>query len=282
MQKKLDTQTAEQVLKGIHLPPCPAVLMDAMKEIRTENADINRIARMISQDVGLSAPMLKLANSPFFNRRNRVSSVQQAVTVLGLKNTINLLSNVALRANVVPNLAGMDRFWDYSNLVAFAASKLANNIPGISADDAYTVGLFHDCGIPVLMQKFPNYLENLTPQVRSEGNCIEIENFCYSTSHAVVGNLLARSWLLPNSVSQAILHHHDLTIFSDVNAQVDIEICNWIGLIQAGEYIADLHLGLKNQWWGAWKSTVLKHLQFEDEEFAELSNDILSLIANSD
>jgi HD-like signal output (HDOD) protein len=282
MQNELDTQAAEQVLKGIHLPPCPAILMDAMKEIRSANADMNRIARMISQDVGLSAPMLKLANSPFFNRRNRVSSVQQAVTVLGLKNTINLLSNVALRANVVPDLAGMEKFWDYSNLVAFAASRLANNIPGISSDDAYTVGLFHDCGIPVLMQKFPDYVEHLTLQVKAQGKSCEIENFCYSTTHAAVGNLLARSWLLPQSMCQAILHHHDLTIFSTINDQTQVEICNWIGLIQAAEYIADLHLGLKNEHWAVWETTVLKHLQFEEQEFSDLCSDILSQMVHDE
>jgi len=111
MHAELNTNVAEQVLKGIHLPPCPAVLMDVMKEARSPDADMGRIVRLIGQDIGLSAPMLKLANSPYFARSSRVSSIQQAVAVLGLRNTVNLLSNVVLRANVIPNLAGMDEFW---------------------------------------------------------------------------------------------------------------------------------------------------------------------------
>lgn len=278
MQDDLDTNVAEQVLNGIHLPPCPAVLMDVMKEARSDSADMSRISRLISQDVGLSAPMLKLANSPYFSRSSRVSSVQQAVTVLGLRNTVNLLSNVALRAGVVPDLAGMDKFWDYSGITAFAASYIAGKIPGMSRDDAYTVGLFHDCGIPVLMQKFPDYTRKIDDLVRAQGNICEIEDACYSTTHAAVGNLLARNWLLPQQMCRAILYHHDLTIFSSINGHPDIEICNWIGIIHAAEYIADLHLGLPNHSWEIWQPVVLKHLQFDEQEFSDLRSDLVSLL----
>lgn len=281
MQQQLDTHAAEQVLNGIHLPPCPAVLMNAMKEARSEQADMNRIANLISQDIGLSAPMLKLANSPYFNRRNRVSTVQQAVTVLGLRNTINLLSNVALRANVVPDLAGMDKFWDYSGITAYAASYIAGKTPGISRDDAYTVTLFHNCGIPVLMQKFPDYTKNIDEMAHANGHICDIENACYSTTHAVVGNLLARNWLLPQTMCRAILHHHDLTIFSSINEQSHTEICNWIGIIHAAEYIADLHFELQNNSWEIWQPEVLKHLQFDEQEFADLCNDLLNTLSDN-
>jgi HD-like signal output (HDOD) protein len=282
MQITLDANAAEQVLNGIHLPPCPAVLMDTMKEARSPDADMGRIARLISQDIGLSAPMLKLANSPHFGLRSRVSSVQQAVTVLGLRNTINLLSNVALRANVVPNLAGMDAFWDYSGITAVAAARIAGKIPGMSRDDAYTVGLFHDCGIPVMMQKFPDYKKNVDEMARIKGNICEIESACYSTTHAAVSNLLARSWLLPQPMCRAILYHHDLTYFSKMTDPADIEICNWIGIIHAAEYIADLHLGLRNDGWEIWQPHVLRHLQFDEQEFSELCSDVVSMLGGDD
>ena len=101
MHAEAEIKIAEQVLSGIHLPPCPAVLLNVMAEVRSPEADLGRIANLIRQDAGLSAPMLKLANSPYVGLRSKVSTVQQAVTVLGLKNTVNLLRNVALRANVV-------------------------------------------------------------------------------------------------------------------------------------------------------------------------------------
>lgn len=280
MLEELDKTAAEQVLKGIHLPPCPTVLMAVMKEARSENADIGKISTLISQDIGLSAPMLKLANSPFFGLRTRVSSVQQAVTVMGLRNTINLLSNVALRANVVPGVAGMEKFWDYSSLTALAASHLAGKIPGMNRDDAYMVGLFHDCSIPVLMHKYPDYTRHVDALTRARGDICKIESLNYSTTHAVVGSLLAGSWLLPKPMCRAILLHHDLTVFTSVKAPADVEICNWVGLIHAAEYIADTHLGLRNDSWAIWQSYVLRHLQFDEQEFAELCTDVGNLMGS--
>ena len=282
MSAELNTNVAEQVLNGIHLPPCPAVLMDVMKEARSANADMGRIVRLISQDIGLSAPMLKLANSPYFARSTRVSSIQQAVAVLGLRNTVNLLSNVVLRANVIPNLAGMDAFWDRSSMTALAASHIAGKIPGMSRDDAYTVGLFHDCGIPVLMQKYPDYLKKVDEMSRVTGNVCEIENACYSTTHAAVGNLLARNWLLPAQMCRAILYHHDLSIFSSNTDPATIEICNWVSIIHAAEYIVDSHLGLLNEGWKIWQPHALKHLQFDAQEFDELCSDVSSALSGDD
>lgn len=269
---------AEQVLNGIHLPPCPTTLIAVMKEAKSEDAELGVIARLIAQDVGLSAPMLKMANSPYFGLRTKVSSIQQAVSVLGTRNTVNLLSNVALRANVVPNVPNLNEFWDRSSLTALAASHIAAQIPGMSRDDAYTVGLFHDCGIPVLMQKYPDYAENVGEMTRISGNICQAENTCYSTTHAVVGNLLARNWLLPPQMCRAILSHHDLTIFASASDYQSIEVCNWIGVIHAAEYIVDSHLHLNNDSWEIWRPHVLKHLQFSEMEFADLRSDVVGVL----
>lgn len=279
MHAELNMNVGEQVLNGIHLPPCPAALVAAMKEARSPDADLGKVARLVGQDVGLSAPMLKLANSPYFGLRNKASSIQQAVVVLGLRNTVNLLNNVALRANVAGNLPGMDKFWDRSSMTALAASRVAAQIPGVSCDDAYTVGLFHDSGIPVMMQKFPDYSKNIGEMSRISGNVCEAENDCYSTTHAVVGNLLARSWLLPPNMCRAILSHHDRTIFSSITDQASIELCNWVSIINAAEYIVDSHLNLRNEGWATWWPHVSKHLQFSEVEFAELCSDVVNVLS---
>lgn len=279
MHAEVNMNAAEQVLNGIHLPPCPATLMAVMKEARSDDADLGRIAKLIVQDAGLSAPMLKLANSPYFGLRTKVSSIQHAVSVLGTRNTVNLLSNIALRANVVPNVPNLTEFWDRSSLTALAASHIAAQIPGMSRDDAYTVGLFHDCGIPVLMQKFPDYVDNIGELTRISGNICQAENERYSTTHAIVGSLLARNWLLPQQMCRAILSHHDLTIFASVSDYQSIEICNWISVIHAAECIVDSHLNQNNDSWAIWQPRVLKHLQFSEREFADLRSDVVAVLS---
>lgn len=278
MHVEMNMDAAKQVLQGIHLPPCPDALLAVMKEARSPAADLGRIANLVGRDVGLSAPMLKLANSPYFGLRNKASSIQQAVIVLGLRNTVNLLSNVALRANVAPELPGMNAFWDRSGMAALASSRIAAKVPGMSRDDAYTVGLFHDCGIPVLMQKYPDYAARIGEMSNAGVDICQAENRCYSTTHAVVGHLLARNWLLPAQMCRAILLHHDLTIFPSANDPASIEICNWVGILQAAEYIVDSHLGLPNESWETWRPSVLEHLQFSGQEFDELRSDVSRLL----
>lgn len=279
MYAELGMNAAEQALSGIHLPPCPAALLAVMEEARSTDPDPGRIARLISQDAGLSAPLIKLANSPYSGLRHKVSSIQQAVTVLGLKNTVNLLTNVALRANIKLNLPGMDEFWNRSSMTALAASRIAAQVPGTSREDAYTVGLFHDCGIPVLMQKHTDYLKDIDEMSTLSGNICIAENTRYSTTHAVVGNLLARNWLLPPNICRAISRHHDLAVFTNVTDSASAEICNWVSIIQAAEYIVDSHLNLRSREWLMWQPLVLEYLQFSAQEFDELRSDIADALS---
>ncbi len=99
---------------------------------------------------------MKSANSPFFALRRKVQSVQQAVAVLGLRNLLKIVYGVVLKQSLggadAPQMA---RFWERSNYNAVVSAYLAGRLPGISSDDAYTFGLFHDAGISILMQKFP-------------------------------------------------------------------------------------------------------------------------------
>lgn len=279
MHTELTMDAAEQALNGIHLPPCPAVLLAVLKEARSQNGSMERIARLIEQDAGLSAPMLKLANSPYFGLRSKASSIRQAVAVLGLNNSVNLLTNVALRSNAQQDIPGMHEFWERSGMTALAAAHIASKLPGVSRDDAYTVALFHHCAIPILMQKYPDYLENVDDLSRISGDVCIAENTCYSTTHAVIGNLLARNWLLPAQMCKAILLHHDLTIFTSVSDPESVTVCNWVGIIHAAEYVVDSHLHLRNESWDIWKSHVLKHLQFSESEFAELCDDVVHMLS---
>lgn len=56
----------------------------------------------------------------------------------------------------------MERFWDSSAKFAIATSFIAKQVPGLNREEAYTYGLFQNCGIPILMQRFPEYKSTLT------------------------------------------------------------------------------------------------------------------------
>lgn len=237
-QTQIDNQAAENILKNIRIPPCPAVVVALMEEVRQPDVDFSKLVKLISGDVGLAASMLKTANSPFFALRNKVTSIQQAVAVLGLMNLMQIVRGSALQNAMGGDKVSMERFWERSNFTAVVASHIAAKLHGVSREDAYTLGLFQDCGMPILMQKFPDYKEKLAASNQSAQLVVSIEDQSYATNHAVVGNMLARNWSLPDHISQAILVHHDHTIYTQPRERSTPEVCTLVAITQVAAHIA--------------------------------------------
>jgi len=208
-----DQATLDRLLKGVDIPACPAVLTRLQNEIASPNASLSTIGALIGSDVALAASVLKAANSPAFGLSRKVSTIQQALPVLGMRIITSLVSGIALR-NAIGGGPRLDRFWDSSTRVAQLCARLTKEFRGVPADTAYSFGLFHDCGIAVLMGRFPDYRETLQlANSTYDRPFTDIEDERHDTNHAVLGYLLCRNWGLPAEISNAALLHHDLSIF---------------------------------------------------------------------
>lgn len=278
MQRELSSEITEKSLLGISIPACPASLTSIMRAAKQPSTDLVQLAQLISRDAGITGPLIKLANSPFVGLRTKVTSVFQAVNVLGIQNTLNLVQNIALRQSLGGDSPSFDKFWEQSSLTATIAEKLAPKFHAISKDDAYLVALFHDSGIPVLMMKFPEYRETIMKQGNLGVSICEIENQHFSTSHTIVGNMLTRSWMLPSHISKAILHHHDPFIFSENSGNIEPAVRNLIAIVHMAECIADEHLLVRDKAWPVFEKDVLNHFEITAHEFSELKGDILAFL----
>jgi HD-like signal output (HDOD) protein len=278
MHAEVSNEISDQVLSGIIIPPCPASLTSIMREAKRPSVDFARLAQLISHDAGIVGPLLKLANSPFIGLRTKVTSVFQAVSVLGIQNTVNLVQNIALRQSLGGGSPHFEKFWERSSLSATIAEKIAAKFPTVSKDDAYLTALFHDCGIPVLMMKFPDYRETVMAESKKGKLICDIENDFFSTSHTVVGNMLTRSWMLPVHICHAILYHHDNTIFTSTSEHADNKVRNLIGIMHMAECITDEHLHVRDKEWPLFERDVLKHFEMTASDFSELKGDILAFL----
>jgi len=267
----------ENILHSIRIPPCPEVLLALVEEMRQAEVDFTRLTRLISKDVGLAASMLKTANSPYFAAPNKICTIPHAVSVLGMKNLIQVVRGSALQKALAGDKMAMQQFWERSSLTAVLAARMADKLYDISHEEAYTVGLFHDCGIPVLMQKFPDYPMKLTASDPSFEPSITFEDSYYGTNHAVVGNLLARNWHLPEQISQAILVHHDYTIYSQPDHRCTPQICALVAITQMAEHIAATLLGKPDDAeWQAYGRIALDHLGLCSEDMDSIAEDALA------
>jgi HD-like signal output (HDOD) protein len=103
----------------------------------------------------------------------------------------------------------MTRFWNASMGTATIAARLAKETRAADPHVVHTYALFRDCGMPVMLQTRPDYLEVMEGKVVSEVEPIfYVEEERYATTHALIGSTMARSWGLPGDTCLAILQHH--------------------------------------------------------------------------
>jgi len=242
MTAVIDEKPMEKMLQGVDFPPCPAILVDLDKELNKDCPDQREIARLISKDVALSGRVMLIANSPAFSTGHNLSSIIQALNVLGTQQVFNLVVAQLLKVALAgkPEV-GMDRFWESSAQTARLSAEIAKRLRCVRPDIAYTFGLFRDCGIPLLMKRFPQ-----TREVLAEANAAEemmftaVEEKHLGTNHAVVGYFLAKRWRLPADVTEAMLHHHDYSVLGNT-AIVSATASALISVSVLAEHIIRLH-----------------------------------------
>lgn len=278
MQTEISAEATADILQGVDIPPCPAIALALMKEAGKDEVDFDKVIRLISGDVGLAAAMLKTANSPFFGLGRKVQSVSAAVTVLGLKNILNIVMGLSLRNAVKAPQLNMERFWERSNYAAITCERLTKRHPIVAREDAYTFGIFHECGVPILMQKLPNYKETLTAANHDGGT--QIEDAAHSTNHAVAGYMLARSWGLKPAVAQAIRFHHDPAFFDATSSGDTLVAQNLMALGVLAEHIVASFVGFPDDaYWSLLGPRALEFLGMSAEELGEKQSDICDDLA---
>jgi len=212
MSEELTAAQIKKVLNGISIPPQPQIMVDLQMEQMDPNFSLDSIAKLISQDVGLAGSILKTVNSTFYGLSNKITSINQAVNLMGVKSVVNLVNALSIKGELSDEeIVTMGKFWDSAMEIAQAASFIAKQVGYGQADEAYTLGLFHNCGIPLLMMRFKDYPEiMLEAYANPDQSVTDIENAKLNTNHAVVGYYVAKSWNLPSYLCSAIHQHHNV------------------------------------------------------------------------
>jgi HD-like signal output (HDOD) protein len=264
---------ADQIVQEIGIPPCPATLTRLLRETRVDDPDFRRIGQLIGGDVALASAILKIANSPFYGLRAKAASVQQALTLLGLNAVTQLVTGLLLRqAFSRATGPGMERYWKNSMAISLISAMLCRETAGGDAGIACTFGLFRDCGMAVMLQKFPNYTDILDGAALASGEPVHaIENERYSIDHARIGDRLARSWQLPESLCFAILHHHDLLYANETLALAPAGALKLIALGLVAEQLYCLATGATCHDWASAGEWALFELDLNQEKFSAIA-----------
>lgn len=209
-KKELEKLTAS----GVRIPPQPRVLLELQALLTSGDYDLRSVGKVISQDPGIVAMLFKAAKSPVFGRGRKFDKIDQVLMTIGIKQTFNLVQAVALSTAVSDGTRkAFDVFWTRAHEVAQLAALIAADrvsICNVFPEQAYMAGIFHECGVPVLMMRFADYCGALKlDDARCWPNLAE-EDRRFNVDHSTVGYLVARHWNLPDFVCAAIRYHHEL------------------------------------------------------------------------
>ncbi|NDI85923.1 HDOD domain-containing protein [Undibacterium crateris] len=206
------TISTQQIIEDVQdLPTLPAVVMEILNNIDKEDVDTHELADKVAHDSALTAKTLKQANSAYYSTMVKVTTIQQAISLLGLVTVRQIIISAAL-SGCFPenNCSGFSHknFWRHSNLVAIVARILARRLK-FNQEVAYTAGLLHDIGTLVLVSKHSTeYAAALLWQQENTATQLHAERHVLGTDHAAVGEALAQEWNFSEQMIQAIAGHH--------------------------------------------------------------------------
>ncbi len=205
--------TFDDMVTKIHdLPTLPAVVMELLNSIDQEDVDIHILAKKISRDQALTAKTLRLANSSLYGLQVKVTTIQQAITLLGFKSIRSLITAAAVTGCFPEgHCHGFDHkaFWRHSIAAATCAKVLAMHLH-VNQDFAFTAGLLHDVGRLVLVTYFQKEVEKAIVY-RQENDCsmLEAEREILGIDHVAAGYGLALHWNFSETLLKAISGHHN-------------------------------------------------------------------------
>jgi len=197
----------ELLNKAKALPSIPKVVTEVLTELDSDDPDPRRISQFVATDPGLTARMLKLANSAFFGLTREISSVQDAVNILGFNHLRTLVTAVALSSSfkTVPGV-NLEQFWRYSLNAAKICKTLAQSLKQPDGA-AFTAGLVHAVGDLVMHIGMGEEIAKIDWNVSPfDLKRAETEKGVLGYTYADVSAAFAQRWDFPEVIVKALQH----------------------------------------------------------------------------
>ena len=207
VSKLFDTEIRE-------LPSMPQVVHKVIEKSRNPNCSVKELSELVARDQGLVSRILRLVNSAFYGFSRRISTINLAITILGLRNVRNLVINVGLagffRGGGSESRETRLRLWEHSVETAVGAMTLARMRKMSEPDEAFTAGLLHDIGRIALDYQHHDLSARIENLVSEEGLSPGLaEEKVIGVDHGAIGAWVAAQWNLPRMLCDAIRFHHD-------------------------------------------------------------------------
>ncbi len=202
----------EELLRHrINLVSLPQLVVQLQEAINSPKASVEDIAKIISNDVKLTASLLRLVNSPLYGLVNRIETISRAVAIIGLRPLTSLAIGATLISNFNKQKTGsaMEEFWLHSIACASIAKRFAEQCNKPEPERYFVDGLLHDIGRLFMLGAFPDETETVYNYAVSRGISLhQAELAVFGFSHVDIGARILEMWNLSEATTSAIRLHH--------------------------------------------------------------------------
>ncbi len=205
--KKPEITAIKKKIEGLSsLPSIPPVVTKILGLIDSEDVSLKKIGEFISQDQSISAKVLKIVNSPIYGFPGRISSVHQALMLIGLGAVKGMLLGISIFDIMQKSMIGL---WEHSIGSAITARIVAGHLGLKNADDISVAALIHDIGKVALSMCYPElYKKALEIAKDREIYITEAEKEVFGITHAQAGRWLTTRWNFPRELVESVAFHH--------------------------------------------------------------------------
>lgn len=197
-------------VKDIHA--MPSVIVKALNIMKKPTASMKELGDIVMYDQSLTIKILALVNSAYYGFSQQISSINIALSLLGLVKVKNIIVAVAMKPMM--SNQGDKELWKHSMRVAAGCEYLANLTKLMDADEAFISGFVHDVGKMVLHMSNEKMYMKVLDAVKDGADILDAERKYFDTDHVKTGSLLAKRWQLPILLANIISYHHNPSLSS--------------------------------------------------------------------
>lgn len=203
-----------ELLEGcVEVASLPMIFFRINEAINSPRASVADISKIISEDPGLTARLLRIVNSPLYNFPGKIETISRAVVIVGTQQLRDLAlatSVTKLFKGIPPDLVSMESYWQHSVACGLAARILATYRGETNVERFFVAGILHDIGRLLIYTKVEDLAREALGRCNSEGELLYVaEQKVIGFDHAAIGRVLIRAWRLPSSLEEVVAFHHD-------------------------------------------------------------------------
>ncbi len=201
------------LLRGyVEVSSLPTVFTRINEAVNNPRSSMNTIAQIISEDSGLTARVLMVVNSAFFNFPQRIESIPKAISIVGTQQLRDLAlatSIIKMFKGIPSDLVSMEKFWKHSVGVGIAARTVAAFRREMNVERFFVAGILHDLGRLLMFMKIPDLSREAIARAEANNEMLHVaEQEQIGFDHAAVGRAMLQQWKLPHYLEEVVAFHH--------------------------------------------------------------------------